>query len=121
MLKKGFQFTVLVLCLELNTKDLWQNLIKNFATDNFSLLTLLKSCKLESLSEGIAKVFVYYSFHKEQLEQIKNRELLGKAARDLLGMDLRFDFVLQSGSVLATAASEVEDSELMREAKNSLL
>jgi DNA polymerase-3 subunit gamma/tau len=106
---------------ELNTKDLWQNLIKNFGTDNFSLLTLLKSCKLESLSEGIAKVFVYYSFHKEQLEQIKNRELLGKAARDLLGIDLRFDFVLQSGSVLATAASEVEDSELMREAKNSLL
>jgi len=48
-------------------KDLWQSLIKTFEHNNFALLTLLKSCKLDSLDNGIAKVLVYYSFHKEQL------------------------------------------------------
>lgn len=106
---------------ELDTKTLWQNLIKNFAADNFSLLTLLKSCKLDSLSNGIAKVFVYYSFHKEQLEQNKNRDLLSKAAMEILGMNLRFDFVLQNETAFAEAASETQDSELMLAAKDSLL
>lgn len=105
----------------LDTKTLWQNLIKNFASDNFSLLTLLKSCKLDSLSDGIARVFVYYSFHKEQLEQNKNRDLLSKAAMELLGVNLRFDFVLQSDTAFAGVASETQDSELMLAAKDSLL
>lgn len=105
----------------LDTRDLWQNLIKTFGTDNFSLITLLKSCKLDSLSEGIAKVFVYYSFHKEQLEQNKNRELLSKAAKELLGADLIFDFILQKESAFATVIDESQDSELMLAAKDSLL
>lgn len=105
----------------LDTKDLWQNLIKTFGTDNFSLITLLKSCKLDSLSEGIAKVFVYYSFHKEQLEQNKNRELLSKAAKELLGADLIFDFILQKDNDFATVVDEAQDSELMLAAKDSLL
>ncbi len=110
-----------ILDSQIDTKTLWQNLIKNFAADNFSLLTLLKSCKLDSLSDGIARVFVYYSFHKEQLEQNKNRDLLGKAAMELLGINLRFDFVLQSEQVLAGTNNETQDSELMLAAKDSLL
>jgi hypothetical protein len=110
-----------ILDSELDTKTLWQNLIKSFATDNFSLLTLLKSCKLDSLSDGIARVFVYYSFHKEQLEQNKNRDLLSKAAMELLGINLRFDFVLQSETAFVEATSETQDSELMLAAKDSLL
>ncbi len=102
-----------------NNNDLWHSLIKGFAADNFSLLTLLKSCKLESLSEGIAKVLVYYSFHKEQLEQNKNRDLLGKAALELLGLDLQFDFILQNDPVVAT--SESTESDLVLAAKDSLL
>jgi len=104
---------------EINTSDLWQNLIKNFSPDNFSLLTLLKSCKLESLSEGIAKVFVYYSFHKEQLEQNKNRELLSQAAKELLGTDVQFDFILQNEAVFV--GNQAQESELMLAARDSLL
>lgn len=104
---------------EINTSDLWQNLIKVFSPDNFSLLTLLKSCKLESLSEGIAKVFVYYSFHKEQLEQVKNRELLSRAAKELLGTDVQFDFVLQTEAVFV--GDKTQDSELILAARDSLL
>lgn len=105
----------------LDTKDFWQNFIKAFGNENFSLITLLKSCKLESLNEGIAKVFVYYSFHKEQLEQIKNKELLNKVAKELLGFDLAFDFVLQKENAFLAVTDEGQDSDLMLAAKDSLL
>jgi hypothetical protein len=98
---------------------LWQNLIQAFSPDNFSLLTLLKSCKLESLSQGIAKVCVYYAFHKEQLEQNKNRELLSQAARKLLGTDIQFDFILQKEAVFV--GDQSQESELMLAARDSLL
>lgn len=109
---------------DLDLKDFWQNLIKNFTGENFSLVTLLKSCKLESLSEGIARVFVYYSFHKEQLEQNKNKELLIEATKKLFGLDLQFDFVLQNEVNLAGVAESndlVTESELVLAAKDSLL
>lgn len=104
---------------EINPNDLWQNLIQAFSPDNFSLLTLLKSCKLDSLSEGIARVFVYYAFHKEQLEQRKNVDLLNRAARELVGTDIQFNFVLQETNDLANAPSTEPD--LLLAAKDSLL
>lgn len=110
--------------IDLNLKDFWQNLIKNFTGDNFSLVTLLKSCKLESLSEGIARVFVYYSFHKEQLEQNKNKELLIQASKKLFDLDLQFDFILQDEVKLAEALEPdalTKESELVLAAKDSLL
>ena len=83
------------------------------------MLTLLKSCKLDSLSQGIARVFVYYAFHKEQLEQNKNRELLSQVSRELLGTDIQFDFVLQKE--LVSIDNQKQESELMLAAKDSLL
>lgn len=104
---------------EIDANDLWQKLIQAFSPDNFSLLTLLKSCKLDSLSEGMARVFVYYAFHKEQLEQNKNRELLSQVSRKILGTDIQFDFVLQKE--LSSIDSRSQESELMLAAKDSLL
>lgn len=104
---------------DIDVNDLWQNLIQFFSPDNFSLLTLLKSCKLESLSEGIARVFVYYAFHKEQLEQNKNRDLLSQATRELLGTDIQFDFILQNEAALV--GNQTQESELMLAARDSLL
>lgn len=104
---------------EIDANDLWQKLMQAFSPDNFSLLTLLKSCKLESLSQGIARVFVYYAFHKEQLEQNKNRELLSRVTRELLGTDIQFDFVLQKE--VAPLENPVQESELMLAARDSLL
>jgi len=104
-------------------KDLWQSLIKTFEHNNFALLTLLKSCKLDSLDNGIAKVLVYYSFHKEQLEQNKNKELLNQAAKEIFGVDLQFTFVLQNKSVLAASVDESETgrANLILAAEDSLL
>ncbi len=105
--------------IDLEPNALWQKLIQAFAPDNFSLLTLLKSCKLDSLNEGIAKVFVYYAFHKEQLEQRKNVDLLSQAAKELMGTEVQFNFVLQETNDLVNSQSAEPD--LLLAAKDSLL
>jgi DNA polymerase-3 subunit gamma/tau len=105
--------------IELEPNIVWQKLIQFFAPNNFSLLTLLKSCKLNNLSAGIAQVFVYYAFHKEQLEQRKNLDLLRQATRELLGTELQFNFVLQEAVKPAEFAAS--ETDLLLAAKNSLL
>ncbi len=98
-------------------KETWQKIVKAFAGENFSLHTLLKSCRLDSLSQEKAQISVYYSFHKEQLEQNKNKDLLRRVALDLLGTNLNFDFVLQEQA----PSSAVAETDLVLAARDSLL
>lgn len=98
-----------------NLKEIWQKIITSFAKENFSLQTLLKSCKLDSVNQSSAVVSVYYSFHKEQLEQSKNKNLLSQVAGEILGNTLNFNFVLREQSELD------REVDLVLAAKDSLL
>jgi len=98
-----------------NLKETWQKIIQSLAGENFSLQTLLKSCTLDSLNQEEARVLVYYSFHKEQLEQNKNRELLSQVAQNILGLNLNFAFVLRDQTV------ETAEPDLVLAARDSLL
>lgn len=98
-----------------NLKEIWQKIVQSFAGENFSLQTLLKSCTLDSLNQEEARVLVYYSFHKEQLEQNKNRELLSQVAQNILGLNLNFAFVLRDQVV------EASGPDLVLAARDSLL
>ncbi len=100
-------------------KEIWQQFLAALSTDHFSLKTLLKSCTLESLQTGIAQVAVYYSFHKEQLEQAKNRSILQTVATEIFGSPLDFTFVLQEGT--AFALEETPEADFITQAKDSLL
>jgi hypothetical protein len=100
-------------------KEAWQQFLAALSTDHFSLKTLLKSCTLESLQTGIAQVAVYYSFHKEQLEQAKNRSILQTVATEIFGGSIDFAFVLQDGAV--PALEEALETDFITQAKDSLL
>ena len=75
---------------------IWSEMIDFLKNENFSLATLLKSCKLDCVDNGIAKVLVYYSFHKEQLEQNKNVDILEKIIAKMIGETIKFEFVLNT-------------------------
>ena len=75
---------------------IWSEMINFLKNENFSLATLLKSCKLDCVDKGIAKVLVYYSFHKEQLEQNKNVDILEKIIAKMTGRAVKFEFVLNT-------------------------
>ena len=97
---------------------LWLKMIEFLKNENFSLATLLKSCKLDCVDNGIAKVLVYYSFHKEQLEQNKNVDILEKVIAKMMGESVKLEFILNS-NFEKEAFNEEEDLVVM--AKDALI
>ncbi|MPN21124.1 hypothetical protein SDC9_168503 [bioreactor metagenome] len=75
-------------------QEFWQEFLRAMQEENFSLTTLLKSCQLLEIQNAAVKIAVYYPFHKEQLEQVKNQALLSQKCHELFGQDLQFQFVL---------------------------
>ena len=92
---------------------LWQELLNFVAEENFSLSALLKSCQLEAVVDGTARVLVFYHFHKEQLEQVKYQDLLADYCHRLFSQDLKFNFVLAQNPATA--------GKLLEQAKDVLL
>ena len=91
----------------------WQKLLQFVAQENFSLSALLKSCQLEGVIGGTAKVVVFYDFHKQQLEQNKYKLALSDYCQQLFDQNLQFNFVL--------AESKQQKNELLEQAKDVLL
>ena len=91
----------------------WQKLLQFVDQENFSLSALLKSCQLEGVVGGTAKVLVFYDFHKEQLEQVKYQTALGDYCQQLFSKNIKFDFVLTE--------PEKQSNELLEQAKDVLL
>lgn len=75
-------------------QEFWQEFLRAMQVENFSLTTLLKSCQLLEIQNAAVTIAVYYPFHKEQLEQVKNQALLSQKCHELFGQDLQFQFVL---------------------------
>lgn len=98
--------------------QLWSKMIDFLKNENFSLATLLKSCKLDCVTNGIAKVLVYYSFHKEQLEQNKNVDILEKLIAEMMGETVKLEFVLNN-SFEKDSYEQEEDLVVM--AKDALI
>ena len=84
------------------SQETWQKLVDFVRERNFSLAALLKSCQLDGVIDGTAKILVYYDFHKEQLEQNKYLEVLNHSCGEIFGESFNFDFVLEEGADRAT-------------------
>lgn len=109
-----------------NPTDFWHQLLDACVGKHLSLSTLLKSCRLDSLEANTAKIMVYYPFHKEQLEQHKNLDILQELSRLLFGQAWQFHFELNEAEagVIAThaeSATAPAASELLVAARDSLL
>lgn len=79
--------------LELSDENLsasWQKIISEVEQNNFSLAALLRSAKLLQVVSNNFKIGVYYSFHKERLEQRKFTEIIENCAEKVLGFKIKF-------------------------------
>lgn len=99
--------------------EIWLSLLASLEKDNFSLLTLLKSCQPASLKNELIEVYTYYPFHKEQLEQHKNQNLLESKSLELFNQQFKFNFVLAEKTTPTELVSE--EPELLSMAKEALM
>lgn len=74
--------------------DVWDKFLVAVGEKNLTLAALLKSSKLMPDSNQITRVGVYYKFHKLQLEQQKQINLLQTCAQSITGGMPKFEFVL---------------------------
>lgn len=81
-----------------NTEDLnilqknWDKVVENAKPLNSGLAAILKTSHPLTVSKNLIIIGLEYSFHKEQLENIRLKENLIATFTDILGKDIRLDF-----------------------------
>jgi hypothetical protein len=61
---------------------------------NSSIAALLKSAQPSSKTPGVAEVKVFYTFHKEQLQQPKFLAMLEECVVPVTGGRIKFEFIV---------------------------
>lgn len=67
----------------------WDAVLAKVKPYNHSLEALLRSCRPLKIEDNILHIEAFYKFHKERLEEIKNRSVLEKVLNELTGMPLK--------------------------------
>ncbi len=72
----------------------WDSVLQTVRSYNHSLEALLKSCRPLKIEEGKLILEVFYKFHKERLEEAKNRNLLEKVLNEVTGLPVKVRCIL---------------------------
>ncbi len=72
----------------------WPEILTAVKSYNHSLVAFLRASRPTELVGDYLTLEVFYKFHKERLEELKNREILEKVVSGIMGQDLKVKFVL---------------------------
>lgn len=72
----------------------WEKILSAIKPLNHSLLALLHGSRPRSVEGEFLTLEVFYKFHKDRLEEPKNRSVLEKVVSDIMGKDLKVKFIL---------------------------
>jgi len=101
----------------------WQAILAAVRPLNHSLEALLRSARPVAVDNGILQIEAFYKFHKEQLEQDRHRRKLEEAMAQVLGSQIRLEFLLaQKGGTSGNKKDDnvsgaVEDDSLVKAAE----
>ncbi|MCL4390106.1 MAG: DNA polymerase III subunit gamma/tau [Patescibacteria group bacterium] len=71
----------------------WEEILVKTKEHNHGLVALLRASRPKELTDGFLTLEVFYKFHKDRLEEAKNREILEKAISDIMGRTIKVKFV----------------------------
>lgn len=72
----------------------WKKIISEVKPVSFSIASLLGSTKLLDFSGDKLKLGVYYKFHKDKLDEVKNKKILEDAMQKVFEKEIRYECVL---------------------------
>jgi DNA polymerase-3 subunit gamma/tau len=72
----------------------WDSILGSVKSYNHSLEALLKSSRPLKFEDGSLTLEVFYKFHKEKLEQSKNRNILEKVVSEIFGAPTKIRCIL---------------------------
>lgn len=74
----------------------WKNLISEVKKYNHTVAGVLRGCTIKSFADQKLIIQTSYKFHKERLDDIKNREVLLQTGKLLTGKDIEITVELRS-------------------------
>jgi DNA polymerase-3 subunit gamma/tau len=74
----------------------WGKVLQAVKPYNHSVEAFLRAVRPNKISGNRLVCDVFYPFHKDKLEEQKNRQIVEKGLRDVFGVDLEFECVLAS-------------------------
>ena len=81
--------------LELETiEGKWGNLLTAVKPFNYAVEAFLRATRPKSIKGNILLLEVFYPFHKDRLEESKNRKIVEEGISKVFGVDLGFECVL---------------------------
>ena len=75
-------------------KQVWGNLLMTVKPFNHSVEAFLRATQPKSVEGRCLIVEVFYPFHKDRLEEIKNKKIVEDGLKCVLGTDMTFECVL---------------------------
>ncbi len=73
----------------------WQKILEAVKPHNHSLEAFLRGSQMGEIKDGFVMLEVFYKFHKEKMEEPKNRAILEKVFSDIMGQTLKVKFMLK--------------------------
>jgi len=74
---------------------LWNALIDKVKTYNHSIAGVLRGCSIKSYDGKILLLQTNFKFHKEKLSEIKTKEILNNACKEVTKKDVKIEVVLR--------------------------
>lgn len=74
----------------------WKNLIVEMKKHNHTVAGVLRGCAIKSYTDGQLVIHAPYKFHKDRLDDLKNREALLKVGKLLTGKDVEITVELRT-------------------------
>lgn len=76
----------------------WKNLIVEMKKHNHTVAGVLRGCAIKSYTDGQLVIHAPYKFHKDRLDDLKNREALLKVGKLLTGKDVEITVELKKSA-----------------------
>lgn len=88
--EKPSNFTVVTDTAKLeDIRKNWTQIMQNVKKQNSSLGVFLRNAKPSEIDDGLLTLEVYYQFHKDLVEEVKNSQLISSVIEETLGKPVR--------------------------------
>jgi hypothetical protein len=85
--------------MKVMNEETWKKILSEIKSTSISVASLLSSAKLLDFNGDSLKLGVYYKFHKDKLEENRNRKIMEEAMQRVLAKDIKYECVLAEAPV----------------------
>ncbi|MFH0853256.1 MAG: DNA polymerase III subunit gamma/tau [bacterium] len=101
-----------------NLDQLWSNLLIKAKESNHGLAVMLNACQPQAISGNQLRIQSKFAFHKDQINNMKNRKLLESLVSEIAGRVIKVECVLGNSQEVSAPASaesvEVKQAKTMQ-------